>query len=819
MQDYEKLGAFYMGRLYDQESRQTRDELLLYDSKDLTTHGVIVGMTGSGKTGLGVALLEEAAIDGIPAIAIDPKGDLGNLLLTFPKLSAEEFRPWIDEGEATRKGMNPDQYAAKVAKTWKEGLASWHQPPERIGLYEESAERVIYTPGSDSGRPLTVLQSLDPPPPEVREDLETFREQISATTSGLLALLGVKADPIQSREHILIANLIDHAWREGKSLDIPELIRGIQSPPFETVGVFDLDTFFPANDRTALAMRLNNLLASPTFAGWMQGEPLDIKSLLYTADGRPKLSIISISHLGDSERMFFVTILLNQLLAWVRTQAGTSSLRAMFYMDEIFGYFPPVAKPPSKGPMLTLLKQARAYGLGIVLSTQNPADLDYKGLSNTGTWFLGRLQTDRDKQRVLDGLEGASTQAGQAFDRKEMDSLLSGLNQRVFLMNNVHDDAPVLFQTRWVLSYLRGPLTRDQIRKLTPADESEPSPTEPREIHPRATSSEANNATDSKSRPLIPPTVDEIVLEAEKNPATHETRLYRPAVLGRLKLHFVYKTYGVDEWREDVWMALADEDLTNPPWESAQSYPPEAIAERREPEPDAEFESIPPELLKADNYKSWTKDLKDYAYDSIREVVWKCTELKTYSEAGESERDFRIRLTQAAREKRDLEVEKLRQKYASKLSTIEKRIDTAQRAVKRETEQYERARSSSVLSIGSTILGALFGRKLKSRTNVTKTTSSIRSVGRAADQRDDIAEAEAKVEELQTELKALQTESDDAIHKLQQEYDIHRLELERKEVKPRKYDIEIEQVAFAWVPWAIDNDNRARPLLAPRPKM
>ena len=466
MQDYEKLGLFYLGKTYDMKERQVTPNLVLYESKHLTTHAVCVGMTGSGKTGLGIALLEEAAIDGIPVIAIDPKGDLGNLLLTFPKLQAEDFQPWVDPDEAGRRGLTTEQFAAQTAEQWRKGLAAWDQTGERIARLRDAVDLAIYTPGSTAGLPLTVLRSFDAPPPRLIEQAEAYRERVASTVSGLLALLGIVVDPITSREHILLANVLDHSWRAGHDLDMASLIHAVQSPPFQKVGVLDLETFFPAKERFALAMKLNNLLASPGFAAWLEGDPLDVGGLLYTPRGKPRLSIMSIAHLSDNERMFFVTILLNEVLAWIRTQPGTSSLRAILYMDEIFGYFPPTANPPSKVPMLTLLKQARAFGLGVVLATQNPVDLDYKGLSNAGTWFLGRLQTQRDKDRVLEGLEGASTVAGHAFDRKKMDEILSGLGNRVFVMNNVHDDQPVVFQTRWALSYLRGPLTREQIQTL-----------------------------------------------------------------------------------------------------------------------------------------------------------------------------------------------------------------------------------------------------------------------------------------------------------------------------------------------------------------
>ncbi|MGB5411876.1 MAG: DUF87 domain-containing protein, partial [Woeseiaceae bacterium] len=399
MHDFEKLGAFYLGKRYDNDADKLTDELVLYDSKDLTTHAVIIGMTGSGKTGLGIGILEEAALDHIPVIAIDPKGDMGNLLLTFPKLRAEDFRPWINERAATDKGQTADEYAAGQAALWKKGIGEWGQTGERIAQLRNNVDLAIYTPGSNAGLPVSVLNSFDAPDQGLIDDVDLYRERVQATATGILTLLDIDADPVASREHILISKLLDNAWREGRSLDIPTLIAEIQDPPITKVGVMNLDSFFPAKDRFALAMRLNNLLAAPGFEAWMQGEPLNARNLLYTEEGKPRISVMSISHLDDAQRMFFVTTLLNQLIAWMRAQQGTSSLRAILYMDEIFGYMPPVANPASKTLFLTLLKQARAYGLGLVLATQNPVDLDYKGLSNTGTWFIGRLQTERDKAR------------------------------------------------------------------------------------------------------------------------------------------------------------------------------------------------------------------------------------------------------------------------------------------------------------------------------------------------------------------------------------------------------------------------------------
>ncbi|MGH8314011.1 MAG: ATP-binding protein, partial [Steroidobacterales bacterium] len=540
MQDFEKLGVFYLGRELDATHNQPTDNPILYDSKDLTTHAVCVGMTGSGKTGLCLAVLEEAAIDGIPAIAIDPKGDLGNLMLAFPNLAPADFRPWVDSQEAARKGLSVDDYAAQTAATWKKGLADWGQSPERIGRFKDAVDVAIYTPGSNAGISLSVLQSFAAPTGILATDTAALRDRIGAVVSGVLGLLGIDADPLKSREHILLANIFEEAWSAGRSLDMAGIINAIQKPAFDKVGVFDLETFFPAKDRLGLAMAVNNLLASPGFSAWMSGEPLDIQRLLFTPEGKPRLSIISIAHLSDPERMFFVTLLLNEVISWMRNQSGTSSLRALLYMDEIFGYFPPTAMPPSKVPMLTLLKQARAFGVGVVLATQNPVDLDYKGLANAGTWLIGRLQTERDKARVIEGLESALASRADSLDRATLDKLLSGLASRVFLMRNVHEDEPVLLQSRWALSYLRGPLTLPEIQTLMASRKSAPAA---RAASPAPT---AVQAPATAAHPNIPANVTEYFLRA--TPGTGPLT-YRPALVGFAKLHYVDTKTSTDLWQ------------------------------------------------------------------------------------------------------------------------------------------------------------------------------------------------------------------------------------------------------------------------------
>ncbi len=810
-QDYEKLGVFYLGKHYDISAQQPKPEYLLYDAKDLTTHAVVVGMTGSGKTGLCLSLLEEAAIDGIPALVIDPKGDLGNLLLTFPKLQASDFRPWVDPAEATRRGQTADEFAASTAKEWKAGLAASDQDTARIQKFRECCDVAIYTPGSQAGLPLTVVRSFSVPPQAVLDNSDAMRERVSAAAAGLLALLGIDADPIRSREHILLTNIFDRAWRAGQSLDLGQLIREIQTPSFKKVGVLDLDTFFPAAERFTLAMTLNNLLASPGFSAWMEGESLDIQRLLWTADGKPRVTILSIAHLSDSERMFFVTIFLNEVLAWMRSQSGTSSLRCLLYMDEVFGYFPPTANPPSKTPMLTLLKQARAFGLGVVLATQNPVDLDYKGLSNCGTWFLGRLQTERDKARVLDGLEGASATTGRSFDRAECDRILSGLGKRVFLMNNVHDDAPSLFQTRWCLSYLRGPLSRDQIEQVmrerrqallsstsTASESSSPAATMP--------------AGMSDHRPVLPPEITELFIPARSEPGAGETLVYRPALFGQAKVHFVQLTSAIDSFNDINLLVPVENDLSASPWEGSESLSDGSPELEKTHASGAAFASLPSDLAKPKKYAALQTNLKDFLYRTQRLTVWKCKSPKSASQPGESEGDFRARLAQGMREKRDLEVEKLRQKYAPKVAGLQEQLRKAEQRKVKEEEQAKSQGWGTMVSIGTSLLGAFLGKKTMTATNVGRAATAVRSTQKLAKEKTDVGYATENIEALNQRLLDLDAEFKVETEKLQATLDADAVPLEEVTLQPKKVDISITQVALVWTPWSVNADGTATPL-------
>ncbi len=813
MQDFEKLGAFYLGRIFDLDQGSTKEDLLLYDSKDLTTHGVCVGMTGSGKTGLCISLLEEAAIDGIPSLIIDPKGDLGNMMLAFPELRPADFRPWIDADEATRKGFDVDGYATKMAETWKKGLADWGQDGARISKFRNSVDMTIYTPGSNAGIPLSILRSLEAPSAAVKEDEDAFRDRIMTAVSGLLALLGIAADPIRSREHILISNILHKAWTSGISLSIADLIQEIQSPPFTKIGVFDLESFFPSRERFDLAMQLNNLLASPGFAVWMEGEPLDVSRLLYSTSGKPKISILSIAHLSDRERMFFVTLLLNEVIAWMRGQPGTSSLRALLYMDEIFGYFPPTANPPSKTPMLTLLKQARAYGLGVILSTQNPVDLDYKGLANAGTWFIGRLQTERDKDRVLEGLEGASATAGMEFDRSQIDKTLSALGQRVFLMHNVHEDEPVLFQTRWVLSYLRGPLTREQIKTLMIPFKKE-AVQELAKEGPVQSFQPSQPQVEQKilgaERAVLPPSIQEYFLPVKGSLSASERLVYRPMVAGTSRLHFVSRTDKVDLWKTLSLMAPLAHDVKDIFWDEATAYETE-ISLQKEGLPQGQFSQLPQTASLPSSYKLWKTSLGRHLYQNRTVRLWKSRDLKETSLTGETEGDFRARLQHLAREKRDLAMEKLRKKYTPKLGRLQDRLRRAETRVSKEKSQYGQQKMQTAISLGATLLGAVFGRKVTSSGTVGRATTTFRGVGRAAREKEDIERAMHEVKVVQDKLYQMEEEFQEEMDKIKDAYSPEDLELEEIIIRPRKSDIFVTPLSLVWSPWRVGMDGIAEP--------
>jgi len=805
MKVYEKLGAFYLGKSFDMASQQLKDDLVLYDSKDLNTHAVIIGMTGSGKTGLGISLLEEALIDNIPVIAIDPKGDLPNLLLNFPELQPGDFRPWINEQDALNAGLTPDQFAAKQADLWRKGLASWDQEPERIARLKAAADFAVYTPGSSAGLPVSVLRNFAPPSADIMAEKDLLRDRIQSTVTALLALLGIDADPITSREHILLSNIIESSWAAGKALDLAGMIRAIQSPPFERIGIMDLEAFYPPNERFQLAMRLNNLLAAPGFEAWLEGEPININRMLYTDQGRPRASIFSISHLSDAERMFFVSVLLNEVLAWMRTQPGTTSLRAILYMDEIFGYFPPVKNPPSKAPLLTLLKQARAFGLGVVLSTQNPVDLDYKGLSNTGTWFIGRLQTDRDKSRVLEGLEGAA--AGSGFDRGRMKEILAGLGQRVFLLNNVHENAPVTFQTRWVMSYLRGPMTREQIKRLTADRKVTPVPATV--AAPAAfPGASAPPAPPVSKPPVIPPGINAYYAPAS---GAGQGLEYFPALAGWIDIHYSSARYKVSASDTVALSAMVEDGPVPVDWDAAEEFSLDPADLETEPLAGPAFAELPAAAKKAAAYKKWNKDMLRWVRQNRPLSLYRSKRFKLSSDPRESRGDFMARLAQAARESRDLKVEKLRRKYSSKFNTLNNRIMRAEQRVMREKEQSQSSKFQTAISFGTAILGAFMGRKAVSVGTAGRVGTAMRSASRIRKESMDVKRAEETLESTRIQLEELDGRLQDDIARIEADLVPDEDNIQEVLVKPKSSDMTLEFFGLIWLPYRRD----ARGQLAP----
>ncbi len=796
---FEKLGLFYLGRRHDITTGKTLDEPVLYDSRDLVTHAVCIGMTGSGKTGLCLGLIEEAAIDGVPVIAIDPKGDLGNLLLTFPGLSAAEFRPWVNEDDARLAGLDADAFAAKEAAGWAAGLQAWGQDAARVERLRKAAEFAIFTPGSRAGRPVSILSSFSAPSAAERDDTELLAERASGTATSALVLAGVDAPP-RSREHSLVAALLTHAWQRGASLDLASLIREVQSPPFDKVGVVDLESFFPAKERFALAMQLNGVLAAPGFEVWLEGDPLDPQTLFYDGAGRPRVSVFSIAHLGDAERMFFVSLLMNQMVGWMRRQSGTTSLRAILYMDEILGYFPPVANPPSKAPLLTLLKQGRAFGLGVVLATQNPVDLDYKGLANTGTWFLGRLQTERDKARVLDGLEGT---AG-GLDRAEVDRLLSALKKRIFLMHNVHDVGPTVFETRWTMSYLRGPLSRDQIKaltvqrreaSLTRAPSAAAAPAPPPAPAPAAA------APRGDERPVVPPGIEEFFLPAAGAKAPLQ---YEPGILGVARVSFSDRALGVDTTSEVLFLAPVSDDAIQVDWAEARKLDLTPADLLREPEdPNADFAPLGA-AGQAKKYSAWQKAFARWLAQNERIELLRHPALGVAAKAGESERDFRIRLQHEGRAARDEAIEAVRRKYAPKQAALAERLRRTEQSVEREQQQASDQKMQTAVSMGATLLGALFGRKAVSVGTLGRATTAARGVGRTMKEASDVKRAAESVESVKAAVAALEGQLAEDIAAVTAKLD-QNVELERIPLAPKRGQVEVQFVALAWSP-----DSRGR---------
>jgi hypothetical protein len=792
---------FYLGKLFDLKTSKLQDQPVFYDPSDLTTHGVIVGMTGSGKTGLGIDFLEEAALQGIPALIIDPKGDLTNLLLHFPGLAASDFEPWADAEAAKREGKTAAQAAAGAAASWKKGLADWGIAPQRLQALQKSVQYSIYTPGSESGLPVSILASLEAPDVPWEANREVLREKIAGTVTAILSLVGVgDIDPLRSREHILLANLLENAWSRGESLTLETLILQTQTPPIAKLGVFDVESFFPAKDRQQLAIQLNSVIASPSFRNWVEGQPLDVESLLRTPEGRPRHSVFYIAHLSESERMFFVTLLLAAAEAWMRTRQGASGLRAMLYFDEVVGYLPPVANPPSKMVMLRMFKQARAFGFGLLLATQNPVDIDYKALSNAGTWCIGKLQTDQDKQHLLDGLEGTGV------NRAAFDKMISSLGKRIFLLHNTHAKGPVIFQTRWAMNYLPGPLTTVQIpalNKLAGAVLPKTSGAARKTAAPAAPVGVGGGAPSAgtASRPGIPSGIAEFFLPQNKTlaqacqsagrPAVAEAgSLYRPALLAQAKVRFLERKYKIDRMDARTALVLAPDKRGVIRW---QDFPAAVVDEAtlpKGPSAGADFATLEPPLTDARMLRDLEKDFLDWAYRESALTLRVNEELKVAAGPEVSDAEFERMCTKAA-------AVAAQSGSAKAIATLDRKLDTLRRKLAREelelkqdkTEMTQRT-IEEVGTAADNILGMLTGRSRRLTTSLTKRRLTSKAAGDVEESKQVIEQLKADIAELEKEKAALVGEFQQAVSRPAE-----------INLTPAKKDVYVELFGVAWVPY------------------
>lgn len=807
----EKLGSFYLGAEYDNASKEVTTTTVNYDARDLTTHAICVGMTGSGKTGLCVGLLEEAALDKVPAIIIDPKGDMTNLLLQFENLSPQDFKKWINVDDAARKGMSVEEYAASTAHKWKEGLASWGQTTDRIRLIRDSIDYTIFTPGSNAGIPINITGSFQAPKVNFDDDAEMIRERIQGTVAALLGMVDSKLDPVRGREGILLANLFEHYWRKQEDLDLMKLIMSIQNPPISKLGVFDIDTFFPEKERFQLAMDFNSLIASPQFQYWLQGEPLDIDTLYFAPDGKPRHSVFYIAHLSDSERMFFVTLLLNSLITWMRRQSGTTSLRSLLYFDEIFGYFPPTAQPPSKKPLMTILKQARAFGVGAILVTQNPADIDYKGISNAGTWFIGKLQAERDKLRLLEGLKGAIAEAGGNADL-DFDALISSLSSRVFLLHNVHDDAPIVFHTRWVMSYLRGPMTRPQVKELMSeikSNDQKPANMQAQRIITNAPYQSAAVTDSIKSAPpSIDPSITQKFFGVWKASAEAKIELatadelsirYEPNILCVGKVRFYNEKSRTDEIERLSFLMGAPDDFGRMNWDTA--LPAHGWEDKLIDAPDhpdtvsVAYADLPETANSAKEYTAMQKEFSDWLYRSQRKSYLIHDDLDLYQQSSETKEQFRMRIQQMAREERDEELDKIQDKYEKKLDSLREKIRNEEQDLEEAKSDLKGRRTDEMVGVAETIF-SVFGRRR--RKSFSSVSTKRRMVQKA---KQNVEDSEEDLDQLIIDHKQLEQEMTDELNDIRAKWEHKISDTEQKEIKPRRSDVIVDKVVLTWLPY------------------
>ncbi len=787
-------GAFHLGAIVDPATGKPGSEELVIGSSDLTTHGVIVGMTGSGKTGLAVVLLEEALLSGIPALIIDPKGDMANLALTFPDLEPASFQPWVDAAQAKAQGITVEQLAEKTATSWREGLAAQGIGPERIRQLKDAADVTVYTPGSAAGVPLNMVGSLRAPSLAWETEAETLRDEIEGTVTSLLGLVGITADPLSSREHVLLANLIENAWRAGRDLDLGMLIGEIQSPPVRKLGVFEVDTFFPPADRTALALKLNALIASPAFAAWGEGVPLDPQTLLFTPDGKPRAAIVYLAHLSDEERMFAATLVFSKLVTWMRGQAGTSDLRALAYMDEVAGYVPPTAMPPAKKPLLTIFKQGRAFGLGLVLSTQNPVDLDYKAMANAGTWLVGRLQTENDKARVIEGLRSA---AG-SVDVEALGTAIGALQKREFMLVSAKGGAPRVFGTRFAMSFLRGPLTKEEVQRLAraaPPPEAEATVA----IGPQTTLASDETSLAPAVAPGVPVTyLDPAVPWAARVGSSAGASRHRAFLATRVAMRYDDTAAGIDDAQEfealygplDEGLDLDSEIVVDFDDRDFKPDPPPGVAYVLPTAP----------VDEAAFFTRAGKDVQARLVAGRTLEIFRNRQLKLASRPGETEEVFLTRCDDAGQAKADEETVKLTKRLEAKKDRLESARDLARRRVEELDTQTKSRQANELITGAGAVLGALFGGKRSAR-SITNAVGSVASKhGQSATSSARRDTADAKVQKATDDLADLEQEILDEVAAIDEKWRVAAEAVEPYSIRLEATDVRVTDVRIVWVP-------------------
>jgi hypothetical protein len=809
----------FLGRAFSPTLHQPLDEPYVINQRDLVTHAVCLGMTGTGKTGLGIVLLEEVLLQSVPTIIIDPKGDITNLALTFDKLQPSDFEAWTDSDSATQQHKSVAQLAAQTAKQWGEGLQRDGILPERIARFNDRVDVRIYTPGSDAGISVNVLRSFAPPSGLTwARHTELLRDRIAQTCSAILELVGIEADPLKSREHILMALVFESAWRAGQDLDLPYLIRMIQEPPVQRVGMFDLEAFYPRKDRFELCMLLNNIAASPSFVAWQTGEPLDVQTLLQPIRGvggsnpigKTRASIFCLAHLDDAERQFFVTLLLSQMVSWMRAQSGTSVMRALVYFDEVYGYCPPFPRnPSSKTPLMQLLKQGRAAGLSVFLATQNPADLDYKGLGNVGTWFVGRLRTERDRMRAREGLEGA----GVGIDRDELESPLSSLPPRTFLAQQASGAAQFM-QTRWAMSYLRGPLTNAQINLLKTQRgwQSDSAPVSAPFVAPVAATASAIPSDDAPiqkptfqrriamERTALPPDVREVFLHrvslAQSRVAGANTpRMYRPYLLASAVARITDRASGVMYDDRFSYLVTLDRVLRAPDFAQAQAlagFEPSAL--EHEPLPDVEFANLPAGI----NVR-WLRQcerlLIEHVYRHVVAKVWYNRTLKVYGAPNENQQDLRQRCEDLARAKRDADAERVRKQFDTRIAALQDKLAREERELTADRKELDARKREEMLTNAESLFNFVLRRRHTTGRSVSYGAQKRRLTQSAAE---DVRESEDMIELLRDQLQQAEREYRDSLNAISDKWTAALNDLQEISLVPRKSDIFADVVAIAW---------------------